>query len=142
MKKVIKGKRYDTETAQIMGTYDKGLPTDLGYICETLYRKTTGEFFLHGEGGAYTKYAKATGQNSWRGGELIIPLSVEAAKEWAEEHLDGDEYEKIFGEIEETGEKKMISLTLPVGTIEAIKRGAAEEQMSLSDYVASVIPMR
>lgn len=31
----------------------------------------------------------------------IIPLSIEEAKEWAEENLSGDEYEYIFGEVEE-----------------------------------------
>lgn len=142
MKKVIKGKRYDTETAKEVACDSYSNYRDFAHWTETLYRKSTGEFFLYGEGGPMSRYAEPVGQTGWSGGEKIIPLSVEAAKEWAEEHLDGDEYEKIFGVIEETGEKKMISLTLPVGKVEAIKRGAAESQMSLSDYVASVIPMR
>jgi hypothetical protein len=71
---------------------------------ETLYRKKTGEFFLYGEGGPMTKYAVAEGSNSWRGGSRIMPLSFHEAREWAEEHLSGEEYEAIFGKVVE--EKK------------------------------------
>lgn len=100
MKKIINGKKYDTETAQMLGEYDN-CRRSFDYKCETLYRKKTGEFFLYGEGGANTEYSKVCGDNSWCGGERIIPLTVENAKKWAETHMTGDEYEKIFGEVEE-----------------------------------------
>ncbi len=48
-----------------------------------------------------TKYNRKTGQNEWSGGEEIIPLTVGEAQEWAERYLDADEYEEIFGEVEE-----------------------------------------
>lgn len=139
MKKIINGKRYDTETAKEVGHDSYSNPSDFDYWDETLYRKTTGEFFLYGEGGAKTRYAKTVGQNWWSGGSMIIPLTIEKAKEWAEAHLDGDEYEEIFGEVDESGEKKVISLSLPEGVIELIKRGAAESNISMSDYVAKTI---
>ena len=47
MKKIIRGRQYDTDTAQRIGSWDNGLSgTDLEYTSETLYRKRTGEFFL------------------------------------------------------------------------------------------------
>ena len=64
MKKIIGGngkpwRRYDTETAKAVGSRDNGLSyRDFNHVEETLYRKKTGEFFLHGEGGPMTKYAK------------------------------------------------------------------------------------
>ena len=101
MKKIINGKRYDTDTATRIGSAGYGYSGDLGYWAEELYRKKTGEFFLYGEGGPMSKYARRTGSNEWSGGKEIRPLSPKEAQEWAEEYLDGDEYEKIFGTIEE-----------------------------------------
>ena len=48
-----------------------------------------------------TKYAVCVAQNEWSGGEKIIPLDLDSAQKWAEEHLDGDEYIRAFGEPEE-----------------------------------------
>ena len=48
-----------------------------------------------------TKYAVSVGLNEWSGGEKIIPLDLDSAQKWAEEHLDGDEYVRAFGEPEE-----------------------------------------
>lgn len=102
MKKIINGKKYDTETAQMVGVWDNNLMyNNFSYCAELLYRKHTGEFFLHGKGGAMSKYAVSCGDNSWRGGEKIIPLSEDEACKWAEEHLDWNEYEEIFGEVSE-----------------------------------------
>lgn len=101
MKKIINGKKYDTETAGLICSRDFSLEVgSFGYYSETLYKKKTGEFFLYGEGGALTKYAEITA-NGMKGGERIIPLTEEQAKAWAEENLSVDDYEKIFGEVEE-----------------------------------------
>ena len=101
MKKIINGKKYDTNTAEEIGMYTNGRSSaDFSYFCETLYRKRTGEFFLHGHGGASSRYAQSVG-NSLTGGEKILPLTEGEAKSWAEDHLTGDEYEAIFGEVEE-----------------------------------------
>ena len=76
--------------------------------------------------------------NKWSGGSKIIPLSVEAAQKWAEEHLSADEYEKIFGEVTEE-EKRTATFSLPEDVIEMIKRGAAEKGVKLSEYVADCV---
>ncbi len=101
MKKIINGKKYDTDTARFIGYAGYSHPGDFGFYVEHLYRKRTGEYFLHGIGGAMSKYARKIGLNEWSGGEEIIPLSLEEARKWAEEHLNADEYELAFGKIEE-----------------------------------------
>lgn len=102
MKKIINGKMYNTETAEEYGDDWNGCPTnDFNYSCTTLYKKKTGEFFLHGEGGALSKYSESCGNNSWTGGSKIIPITVDEAKEWTEEHLEADVYIELFGEVEE-----------------------------------------
>ncbi|MDD6445059.1 MAG: hypothetical protein PUF81_04360 [Lachnospiraceae bacterium] len=101
MKKIINGKKYDTETAECMGSWENGYGhNDFKSVEESLYRKKTGEFFLYGEGGAMSIYAESYGDTTC-GGEKIIPLTEDEAKEWAENHLDGDTYEDIFGPVEE-----------------------------------------
>lgn len=102
MKKVINRALYDTETAKLLGEDSHGSPRDFDHWCESLYRTKSGKYFLHGAGGAMTKYAISTGQNEWSGGEKIIPLTLESAQKWAEEHLSGDDYLAAFGEPEET----------------------------------------
>lgn len=47
-----------------------------------------------------TIYAESYGNDSY-GGEKIVPISEDEAKEWAERNLDVEEYEAIFGEVEE-----------------------------------------
>lgn len=139
MKKIINGKRYDTSTAKELSSYSYGYPRDFEHWEETLYRKSTGEFFLHGEGGPSSKYAESAGGNCWTGGEKIIPLTLDEAKQWAEKHLDGDEYEEIFGEVEESTEKRTVTFSLPEHVIEAIKNSASGKQMSMSEYIAQLV---
>ena len=140
MKKIINGKKYDTDTAKELGYYTNGEYTnDLYYYCETLYRKKTGEFFLHGDGNSGTKYATALGNNSWAGGEEIIPLTYEAAQKWAEDCLSADAYEEIFGEIVEDDTKCRFQLYLTTTAIEKAKRIASQMGVSVSDFVESLI---
>lgn len=140
MKKIINGKKYDTETAKEVGYWSNGGSwRDFSHVDETLYRKKTGEYFLFGEGGPQTRYAVSTGQNSWTGGEKIIPLTHESARQWAEEHLDGDEYEAIFGEVTEDESRVNATFRLSASLLETIRRKADETGSSISDYVESIL---
>ena len=140
MKKIIKGKVYDTETATELASYSNGGTwRDFSHFEETLYRKRNGEFFLHGEGGPMTRYAEAQGQNSWSGGARIMPLTYQEAQEWAEKHLDGDGYEEIFGPVVEDESRKTITLSLSGTAIETLRRRASEEGVSLSELVEKLI---
>lgn len=139
MKKVINGKLYDTETAKECGTWANACSwRDFNHMVETLYRKRTGEFFLHGEGGPMTKYAESCGQNSWSGGSRIIPLSVESARKWAEEHLDADEYAAIFGVPSEC-ESVTLSAVVPPDLAARVRMAAAEREITLSAFIAEAL---
>ena len=139
MKKVINGRRYDTDAAKEMGSASFSNRRDFNYWAETLYRKNTGEFFLYGEGGPRSRYAEVVGQNEWSGGEKIIPLSLEAAQKWAEENLDAEGYEKIFGVIEEDSAKRTVTFSLTERTIELISRMAAEKGCTKSEVIETLV---
>lgn len=141
MKKIINNLLYNTETAKVIGRYDNGLPSnDFSSYEETLYQKRTGEFFLHGAGGPNTKYSRSTGQNSWSGGEAIIPLTYDEARAWAEEKLGADEYEKIFGEVSEGGEEKArLHLSVSAAAFAKLKKLAAQNRVSMTEYVEKMI---
>lgn len=127
MKKIINNRRYDTETAQRLAEYDHSDPSQFEYFCETLYRKKGGEFFLHGYGNAASPYCVWTDSSTRTGGERIVPLTYAEAQKWAEEHLDADEYEAIFGEVEEDGTRTVLAISLTTSQLEQIKRLAAQD---------------
>lgn len=140
MKKIINNKLYSTETAKKLGEWDNGGGwRDFHHIEEALYRKKTGEFFLFGEGGAASKYAKAEGQNSWTGSSRIMPMTFEEARNWAEEHLSADEYEAIFGEVVEDDSKVLISAYIRKDVAEKLKRLAGEAGISQSEMIQRLI---
>lgn len=139
MKKIIKNKVYDTATAQKCGEWDNGHYTsDFAYCAETLYRKKTGEFFLHGEGHALSKYAWHSGNSSgW--GEQIIPMSYTEAQEWAENHLDGDEYVTIFGEPEESEELGDLHVRISAAKMAKLRQAASQASVSLASMIEKLI---
>ena len=102
MKKIINGKMYNTETAELLDVYWNGLSrSDFRFVEEYLYLKKTGEYFLYCRGGGMTPYASHCG-NVKRYGEKIIPfVNEEAARNWAEINCEAEKYIEIFGEPEE-----------------------------------------
>ena len=86
MNKIINGRKYDSRTAAMIystwRTYRNDKWTEL-------YLKKNGEFFL--------EY-----HTTWEGDEsTITPLTDEEAREACMNNLDADEYEAIWGEVEE-----------------------------------------
>ncbi len=75
--------------------------TGLTCYCETLYRKDNGEYWLHIVGGAMTSLARPTGINNLTGGEKIVSLTREEARQWCEHNLDAETYISIWGTPEE-----------------------------------------
>lgn len=141
MKRIIKNKLYDTEKAKALGCYEPNpYRSDFHWYCETLYQKKTGEFFLHGDGNAASKYSRSCGQNEWCGSESIIPLSYDEAQEWAEGHLNGDDYIAIFGEPEETDEKVRLTVYMNSATVQKFKTEAAKRGVSVGDFIESLVP--
>lgn len=140
MKKIIKGKLYDTDTASRLATWDNNLTwKDFDFCEESLYRKRTGEYFLLGCGGARSKYSVSCGNNSWSGGESIIPLSFKAAIEWAQEHMPADDYMAEFGPVPESDadERVTLSISLDAATADRIRKAAHEAGTSVSALIAS-----
>ena len=101
MKKINNGKLYDTETATAVGSWSYGYGRDLDRVTETLYVKKNGEYFVHGTGGPNSQYCQHTACNEWCGGEDILCVSIDKAKEWVEQHLDADTYISLFGSVSE-----------------------------------------
>lgn len=101
MKSIINGKKYDTNTANLLLEWDNGLRTDFRYCSECLYKKNNGEFFIAGEGGPLSKYAESCDGGGCTEGADIVPITENAARTWAEKHASADEYEEIFGEVAE-----------------------------------------
>lgn len=99
MKKIINSRLYDTGTAEFIESYDNGyFENDFKYYSEALYRKNTGEYFLHGVGGAMSKYSEPCG-HGMSSGEKIIPYTEEEAKAWAEANMSADAYMELFGAV-------------------------------------------
>ena len=112
MKKVIRGRLYDTERARPIGSvFGTG---------ETLYRKRTGEYFL----GA---------------GDRIKPLAYDAARKWAENALDGDEVAAEFGDPEENMDKQILNLSITVCAVEIVKKAAQKKGKSVSETIEALI---
>ncbi len=139
MNKVIRGKRYDTDTATLVYTWSNNYQyLDFNYIEKSLYRKRTGEYFLYVWGGANTTYAKRVGSNSWSGGEYIKPISIDKAKEWLEENADADTYEKEFGTVEESG-YSTINLSLPESLKSKVKNQAVKERKNMNEIIIDAL---
>lgn len=111
MNKIINGKRYNTKTATSIHKTGQ----------EELFLKRTGEFFLA----------------DW-GREKIAPLTQERAEKWAEENLSGEEYEKIFGVVEDD-EKTRITIYVSPSLANKIKQLAIERKISMSEMAERMI---
>jgi len=79
MRKIVRGKAYDTETATLIA--------NTGGRSTSLYKTARGNFF-------------ALYETRWQGErDTIEPLSITAAKDLFEAlDADDNEYEKVFGE--------------------------------------------
>ena len=132
MRKIIQNKLYDTEKATLVATYHDNT------CAERLYRKRTGEFFIHGRGSSdHDDYAVWKG-NRVTGSEQIKPLTPKRAMAWATKHLNRQQYNDIFGAAADD-QKMTISLSLPVGAVNTLKNAAAEQGRTASALIAELI---
>ena len=140
MKRIIKGKVYDTATAKELGWWENIQDVrNFSHFSETLYRKRTGEFFLYGKGGPSTKYSQRVDQNCWSGGEDIIPISVDNAQAWVEDHLDAEDYEKIFGTVDEDAEDILLTFKAPASLDKKLTDKATVLGISKSELLRQLI---
>jgi hypothetical protein len=95
-RKVINRMVYDTNTATAVASWDNDLPdSDFKACSETIYRTANGRWFLHGQGGAASRWAKGEGGRSWAS-EDIIALTDDEALEWLAAHDKTEAAVKYF----------------------------------------------
>lgn len=139
MKKIINGKLYNTETAKKLGDWESDQDyRGLYHEEESLYRTKSGNYFLWCYGGAASRYNQQIGQNEWSSGELIQPISEDRAKKWAEEKLDADDYESIFGEIAD-GEYTPVSVLVPPDIMAKLDTEKAASGRNRTDIVLAAL---
>jgi hypothetical protein len=100
MKQVINGKLYDTESAEQLAKYAPVKDRqDFNFLKEVLYKTEKGSYFIHGQGGPKTKYAKKKGSTT-SGSSEIRPLTDEEALSWCEDkQLDGEVVASEFSDL-------------------------------------------
>lgn len=82
MKATIRGMRYNTEIAALIGASVSG--TGDRQVRESLYKTPRrGHFFLAASGGAQSRYARRDAGGEWTPGERIVPLTDHEAYSWA-----------------------------------------------------------
>lgn len=139
MYKIINNKRYNTETAKKLGCWESDQDyRGLYHEEETLYRNKAGNYFLYCYGGAGSKYNQKIGMNEWASGETILPIDEETARKWAEDHLDGSEYEMIFGKLE-TYETVQATVRIPAAMAEKLEKRMEEEHSTRNDLILAAL---
>ena len=137
MYKVINGKKYNTDTAKLLGTWRAEFSsTDYKYFEEYLYRTKSGNFFIYGEGGPDSPYRQQIEYNTWTGGESIIPITFEQARKWAEDHLDGEDYEAIFGDTESDSDA---TLTISAGALKRLRQIQSQSGKTLKAIIDEMV---
>lgn len=102
MKRIINGKRYDTETAEIVadvGSHGTSF-SDFAHHDTQLYRTKRGNWFVAGEGGPLSQWSRSVG-NGYSGGSGIHVLSADEARALLEQHHETEALEQYFGSVVE-----------------------------------------
>ena len=101
MRKIINGKAYDTDTATEVcecGTAGELPRGDFRRWKGTLYKTPNGRFFMVGEGGPMTLFARHHADGGSSGGAGLIALDAAQARHYAERA--GADVEAFFPVVE------------------------------------------
>lgn len=139
MKRIINGKVYDTDKAELIATADHenikhGYTKDAPHETQSLYRKKTGEFFLYAPNGS--TQMQNIRQHEYKHSGGFFPLTYEETKIWAERELTAEKWEEIFGDPEDNGTIRT-TISTTTAEMEIIKRNAAQAGMTVSAYIVS-----
>jgi len=97
MIKVIDGKRYNTNTAKLVFSWNNGqFYGDFRRRDKDLYLTPKGSWFIHHEGGPMTDMAKAYG-TVFAGSEDIEPITEKDAYRFLEAHSDHRDAREAIG---------------------------------------------
>ncbi len=92
MRKIIDGKRYDTETASLIFSHGNGhFRSDFKYRSKSLYRTKNGAWFIHHVGGAMSDLSVNVGNGGRGGSECIEPTNDDDAYGFLEAHSEDPE---------------------------------------------------
>lgn len=133
MKKIIKNRVYDTDTANLVYRWEvKGE----GFTAvEALYHKRGGtarEYFLY----------LSSSVLDWEPNENITPLTFDAAQIWGEEHMPPAEYEQHFeGQVQTDGRTRRI-FQLTESCLQKLKNLSTQRGLSMSDVIEELIDQR
>lgn len=128
MRKIIHNKVYDTDTATLVGHWSNGRSGG-DYISVDLYRKKTGEHFAAKQVGEYVSDLFYF--------EQIAPMGYDKAREWAEEHLEAEDYEREFGMPAEGD--AVITCNISAAAKAEIDRRRAETGQTIAQVIESAI---
>ena len=140
MKKVIKNKVYDTDKATLVAEAHHPNRHYAGGVTvkQWLYRKKTGEYFLH-----YVGISDALHNlhldNVWFDGSEkgnIAPLTYAQAQKWAEQELPAEKWIELFGDIEDDESRTTLNIGISAAAAAKIRRAAQEAGMTVGDYIA------
>lgn len=86
--KIIEGKKYNTDTATLIGEFANSHDRrDFHQFEDALYKTPNGAYFLVGSGGPMSKYSRTVGQNEWSGSsDNFTALTKAEALAWCEDH--------------------------------------------------------
>lgn len=98
MIRIVNGKRYNTETAELLCDISRGgySRSDFAYDNTDLYVTKNGNFFIAGEGGPRSRWSQSTGQNQWSGGSGLRPIDKNDARALLEQYGAPEQVEKFF----------------------------------------------
>jgi hypothetical protein len=98
MIRIVNGKRYNTETAELLCNISRGgySRSDFAYDDTDLYVTKNGNFFIAGEGGARSRWAQSYGQNGSQGGSGLRPIDKNDARNLLEQYGEPEQVEALF----------------------------------------------
>lgn len=140
MKKIIKKKVYDTDTATLVASVPHPNCYDsTGQICEQeLYLKKNGEYFL------YLRGARSDAVHNIRiedephdKGRNIYVLPYNKAREWGEQELTAEQWLELFEPVEDDS-KSQIHVYLKNTVISKLKKTAQMQGVTLSALIESM----
>lgn len=139
MKKIIKNKVYNTDTAKLIGARrcDNPSLSAYGFKEESLYQKKTGEYFLLGVGGPDDKYKTRNRTGLTAESTRIIPVLYDEAREWAEAVLPPEKYGQHFGELAmDENRTEWMTISVPASIARRIRMEAQRTGATISGTIA------
>lgn len=130
IRKKINGVTYDTEKSEYIGCYATRGYYDYpkGEYCQDLYKTDEGDFFLVHIECAENYYDQKPVYTY-----DIIPLVPDEAEDWVMEHLDGEDYESLYGAVTEDNSVLHVCIAISTETDDAIREYAKGNNINIKD---------